>query len=221
MWIVEKKSTSSINPRSAIHKPIYVHLVLSNTCSAKKAHNQPTFGGGGGGPRLGTRRPAMAAPVDQLADPAPNADLQSSPECPPFLGLLSAQETRLAMEQFPCKLNSPGSSAPARCTSIHTSNIQGTDDAPDPAESVDRPALPDRLSWMLSSRVTLERSDDCSWNFSRFRFTLWSSWISSSILAKLCVLITTWESREFVALVFLVRNTSNTSNSMAIVDYIQ
>jgi hypothetical protein len=38
-------------------------------------------------------------------------------------------------------------------------------------------------------------------NFSRLRFTLWSSWINSSILAALCVL-TTEGSCEFVNSVF-------------------
>lgn len=80
-----------------------------------------------------------------------------------------------------------------KCTLIHIKRI----DLPDPAESVDKVALADRLSWMLSRRVTLERRDDCNLIFSRLRFTLWSSWINSSILAALCVL-TTEVSCEFV-----------------------
>lgn len=61
---------------------------------------------------------------------------------------------------------------------------------PGPVESFDRLAVAERLSWIRSTRVTLERRDDCIWNFSRLRFTLWSSWINSSILAMLCVLTT-------------------------------
>jgi len=53
--------------------------------------NQTPFGGGGGGPRLGKRRPPEVATADELVDPASNADFHSSPDCPPFLGLLSAR----------------------------------------------------------------------------------------------------------------------------------
>lgn len=105
---------------NVIHKPIYyfsnspVNIVSSVTgyhtmffrkltisCSGSGhmgledallwAPSQPTFGGGGGGPRLGTRRPPPGvATADELVDPASNADFHSSPEYPPFLGLLSA-----------------------------------------------------------------------------------------------------------------------------------
>lgn len=123
-----------------------------------------------------------------------------------------------------------------KVSSVHTTNLSNLDfktkhimksivrkiinkdhkDRPAAVLPSDQLAAAARLSWMLSWRVTFERRDDCFWIRSRLRFTFWSSWSSSSILAELWAL---WKRINLVKRNNVVVNLKELARPLKFLDY--